>query len=237
MKLNPANVEIPKKLRDAEDAWPFLYLRNPMIPTLSWHGMIIIAFISLVMLWLFGRQTGVGGLNPLNARMFLLGAGFMLLETKGIVHMALIFGGTWIVNTVVFSSILIMVLLANLWVARWEYGNSKLFYMALLALLAGNVIVPLNAFLGQPRAVQGIFGGLLVFSPVFCAGVLFARTIARASRPDQALAWNIAGAVFGGLTEALSLLIGFKWLMAVAALIYAASWMVGTSKQTQNAAL
>jgi hypothetical protein len=205
-----------------------------MIPTLSWRGMIVIALISTIMIWLFGRQTGLREINALNARMFLLGAGFMLLETKGIVHMALIFGGTWIVNTVVFSTILIMVLLANLWVARWESGNSKWFYMALLAMLAANVAVPLNAFLGQPRLVQGIFGGLLVFSPVFCAGVIFARTIARASKPDQALAWNIAGAVFGGLTETLSLLIGFKWLMAVAALIYAASWAAGITRGTRG---
>jgi hypothetical protein len=32
-------------LQEAQDAWPFLYLRNPMIPTLSWRGIGIIALI------------------------------------------------------------------------------------------------------------------------------------------------------------------------------------------------
>lgn len=236
LKFSPASVEIPANLRDAEDAWPFLYLRNPMIPTLSWRGMIVIAIVATVMLWLFGRHSDLLVFKALNARMFFLGAGFMLLETKGIVHMALIFGGTWIVNTVVFSAILIMILCANLWAERWKSGNTSWFYIALLALLAANVAVPLNAFLGQPGFVQGIAGGLLVFSPIFCAGVVFARTIARASEPDQALAWNIAGAIFGGLTETLSLLIGFKWLMAVAAILYAASWAFGAAKQMRRTA-
>ena len=48
--------------------------------------------------------------------MFFLGAGFMLLETKGVVHMALLFGSTWVVNSVVFFAILVMILIANLFV-------------------------------------------------------------------------------------------------------------------------
>ena len=43
--------------------------------------------------------------------MFFLGAGFMLLETKGVVHMALLFGSTWYVNSIVFFAILVMILL------------------------------------------------------------------------------------------------------------------------------
>ncbi len=48
--------------------------------------------------------------------MFFLGAGFMLLETKGVVHMALLFGSTWMVNSIVFFAILTMILLSNLYV-------------------------------------------------------------------------------------------------------------------------
>ena len=49
--------------------------------------------------------------------MFFLGAGFMLLESKGVVHMALLFGSTWVVNAVVFGAILVMILLSNLFVS------------------------------------------------------------------------------------------------------------------------
>ena len=48
-----------------------------------------------------------------NGQMFFLGAGFMLLETKGVVHMALLFGATWMVNSIVFFAILTMILLAQ----------------------------------------------------------------------------------------------------------------------------
>ena len=51
-----------------------------------------------------------------SGRMFFLGAGFMLLETKGVVHMALLFGATWMVNSIVFFAILTMILLSNLYV-------------------------------------------------------------------------------------------------------------------------
>ena len=39
--------------------------------------------------------------------MFFLGAGFMLLETKSVVHMTLLFGSTWLVNSIVFFAILV----------------------------------------------------------------------------------------------------------------------------------
>jgi hypothetical protein len=64
-------------------------------------------------------------------------------------------------------------------------------------------------------------------SPTFCAGVIFARLFAQAPKPDAALAWNTAGAIFGGLAEALSMVLGFQWLLAVAGVIYAASWLLG----------
>ena len=41
----------------------------------------------------------------MGGRMFFLGAAFMLLETKAIVHLALLFGSTWLVNSAVFFSV------------------------------------------------------------------------------------------------------------------------------------
>ena len=56
------------------------------------------AILALVILLAFAPVRLV---RP-NGRMFFLGAGFMLLETKGVVHMALLFGATWMVNSIVF---------------------------------------------------------------------------------------------------------------------------------------
>jgi hypothetical protein len=227
MRFSPATVEVPPDLRVAEDVWPFLYLRNPMIPGLSWRGIAVIGLVSLAMLILFGRRSASGRFTRLDAAMFLLGAGFMLLETKAVVHMALIFGSTWIVNTVVFSAVLVMILGANLWVLKSKPASLSLtpFYVVLLAAMILNIALPLDSFLGWPQLVQGVAAGALVLSPILCAGVIFARLFAKAEKPERALAYNTAGAILGGLAETCSLLIGFQWILAVAGAIYLASWL------------
>jgi len=230
IRVGPARVEIPRDLHIAEDAWPFLYLRNPMIPALSWRGMAVIGAISLVLLGLFGWRAGEGQSAGFNSSMLLLGAGFMLLETKAVVHAALLFGSTWIVNTVVFSAVLVMILLANLWVLRGKPGGLTPYYLGLLLTLALNVVIPLDSFLGLPRLLQGICAGTLLLSPVFCSGVIFALLFQTAGRPEHALAYNTAGAMLGGLAETSSLLIGFQYLIVVAGAMYAASWVMSRSR-------
>ena len=59
-----------------------------------------------------------------------------------------------------------------------------------------------------------------MLSPVVCSGVIFAPLIGTADRPEQAIAFNTAGAMLGGRVETVSLLIGFKYLLLVAGLIY-----------------
>src|SRR4029434_4598554 len=82
-----------------------------------------------------------------NFQMFFLGAGFMLLETKGVVHMALLFGSTWVVNSVVFFAILVMILIANLFVMTIKPRNLWPYYGLLLVALLINALVPMNWFL------------------------------------------------------------------------------------------
>jgi spermidine synthase len=230
IRFSPAKVEVPAGLRAAEDSWPFLYLRSPMIPDLSWRGGLVIAAVSLLLLWRFGLPINPGQFSRLNSAMLFLGAGFMLLETKAVVHGALVFGSTWVVHTMVFSALLAMILGANLWVLKWKVGSLTPFYLVLLAAMVVNIAVPLDSFLGLPRALQGVAVGVLVFSPIFCAGIIFAQLFARAEKPDQALAYNAAGAILGGLLENSSLLIGFQWLLALAAAIYVAAWVAGAGK-------
>ena len=70
--------------------------------------------------------------------MFFLGAGFMLLETKGVVHMALLFGSTWMVNSIVFFAILTMILLSNLYVLAVQPQRLWPYYALLIAALLVN---------------------------------------------------------------------------------------------------
>jgi spermidine synthase len=225
--LRPVHVEVPADIRIAEDTWPFLYLRSAAIPAFSWHGIVVMGLISIAMLWFFGwRGAGAQGGQPdLNVAVLLLGAGFMLIETKAVVHMALIFGSTWTVNAVVFFAVLAMIGVANLWVLNRRPAGLRTYYAGLFVMLALNVATPLDSFLGLPQIAQGLAAGVLVLSPVFFAGAIFATLLRDAKRTEQALAYNTAGALIGGFTENVSLLVGFNYIIVVAGIIYCASWI------------
>ena len=223
-------------LRTATDDWPFLYLREPMIPTLSLRGMVIMGGLGLLLIFLFlprqkQRATVLaeGGIrapgfgSALNLQLFFLGAGFMLVETKAVVTMALLFGSTWVVNSVVFLAVLVMILLANLWTLRFKPVRLWPYYGGLLMALALNAIVPLDFFLGMNRSIQVIGSCLLVFAPILFAGVIFAASFKRTNEPDRAFGINIAGAMVGGLAEYSSMLLGFQYLVLVAIVFYALS--------------
>jgi heme/copper-type cytochrome/quinol oxidase subunit 2 len=86
-----------------------------------------------------------------------------------------------------------------------------------------NVIVPLDFFLGMNRGLQVLGSCLLVFAPIFFAGVIFAASFRRSTQPDRAFGSNIAGAMLGGLAEYSSMLLGFQYVVLVAILFYAVS--------------
>ena len=227
-------------LRTASDDWPFLYLRKPMIPTLSWRGMIIMGALALVLIFLFiPRRTEqimvAADLDPsaLNIQLFFLGAGFMLVETKAVVTMALLFGSTWLVNSVVFFAVLVMILLANYWMLRFNPARLWPYYVGLFVALLANTLVPLDFFLGRARTVQITGSCLLVFAPIFFAAVIFAGAFRKTARPDRALGINIAGAMVGGLAEYSSMLLGFQYLIGLAIIFYAIS-VIGLRRATNT---
>ncbi|MDR3699103.1 MAG: hypothetical protein P4L56_05675 [Candidatus Sulfopaludibacter sp.] len=232
--LSPSRVEVPSGLRPARDAWPFLYLQSPMIPALVWRGILVMGLISLAMLRLFGWRTGGRESARLHFTMLFLGAGFMLIETTAVVHMALIFGSTWIVNAVVFSAVLVMILVANLLVLNRQPVRLSGYYAGLFVTLALNFAVPLDTFLGWSLAARAVSAGALVLAPVFFAGVVFASLFRQAKRPEQALAFNTAGAILGGFAESSSLLIGFQYLIVIAAAIYLASWALAGQRAMKH---
>jgi hypothetical protein len=143
--------------------------------------------------------------------------------------MALLFGGTWIVNSVVIFAVLVMILIANLFVAIAKPRRLAGYYAALLASLIVSALVPMDTFLGMDRASQIAAASALAFTPIFFAGVIFAVSFTTAVEPDRAFGANIAGAMFGGLAEYSSMLLGFQYLLFVAAALYIIS-MVGLQK-------
>jgi hypothetical protein len=208
------------------DDWPQLYLRERRIPTVNLRGMALIGGLSLLILLAF---TPVRRVRP-DGRMFFLGAGFMLLETKGVVHMALLFGSTWVVNSVVFFAILVMILLSNLFVLAVKPRNLIPYYALLIAGLLVNTFVPMSWFLNLEPTTRTIASCAVVFMPVFFAGVIFAAAFRVARDPAAAFGSNVAGIILGGLSEYLSLILGFNYLLLVAIAYYALSAVFGRAR-------
>ncbi|MFQ5892707.1 MAG: spermidine synthase [Nitrospinota bacterium] len=197
------------------DSWPFLYLKGRQIPALNFRGMATMGLLSLLILGFFAPK-GTIRLNRFNWSMFFLGAGFMLLETKGVVHMALLFGSTWTVNSIVFFAILVMILLSNLFVLRRRPTRLTGYYAALVVALGLNIVVDLDVFLGLPQAVRIVGSSLMVFIPIFFAGVIFAAIFRQSVHADQDFGANVAGVVLGGIAENFSLVLGFGHLLWLA---------------------
>lgn len=208
--------------RLATDDWPMLYLRTPMIPELSLRGAAVMGAIALLLLAPFYRRGLFAGKDGTGAivQMFFLGAGFMLVETKAVVHMALLFGGTWIVNSVVIFAVLVMILAANLFVFAAKPERLGPYYLGLIVSLIVSALVPMEYFLGMDRMAQIAGSSLLAFVPILFAGVIFAVSFSRVAEPDKAFGANIAGAMFGGLAEYSSMLLGFQYLLFVAVALY-----------------
>jgi hypothetical protein len=225
MRFGLARVIPPEgPLRAATDDWPFLYLREPMIPTLSLRGAALMGTLTLLLIFLFQpRRPARASRRGAGGQMFFLGAGFMLIETKAVVLMALLFGSTWIVNSIVFFAVLLMILAANLWTIKLKPERLWPYYTGLFVALALNAIIPLDFFLGMNRALQIVGSCLLVFAPVFFAGVVFAVSFKRVTEPDRAFGANIAGAIMGGLAEYSSMLLGFQYVVLLALIFYALS--------------
>ena len=112
---------------------------------------------------------------------FFLGAGFMLLETKSIVQFALLWGSTWSSASLAIASVLVMALASALVASRVEIRRRGLIAAALLGLIAVNYLIPVGRITFDSRIAESLFYGILVFSPVFCAGLLFSSSFKESS--------------------------------------------------------
>jgi SAM-dependent methyltransferase len=231
--LRIADVKPMDGLKLATDDWPFLYARTPSIPGLTWRGVILTLVLSLAVWFAFGgrkalsSESGAIPESGLMLRCFFLGAGFMLVETKAVVQMALLFGGTWMVNTVVFAAILVMSLLGNLYAGKANPKRLEPYYIGLFAALGLGLAISPSVFLGLNPTLQIVGVCALVFAPIAFAGVIFATSFKRTGQPDRVFGANVAGALVGGLAENTSVLLGFQLLLCVAIGFYLLSSVFG----------
>jgi hypothetical protein len=154
----------------------------------------------------------------------LLGAGFMLVETKAITELGLTFGSTWRVTAVVISGVLLMAFLANAFVERFRIQRPQPAFVLLMASLAA----------GWMMAGQGGFGSTLggriatvalLTSPMFFSGIVFSTLLRGRQAIAAVMAANLSGAMLGGLLEYNSMYFGFRFMYLLALGFYALAFV------------
>ena len=209
------------------DDWPYLYHRSHTIPRTYLTMSVILLIMALL---LVGKTVEPGQISTWH--FFLLGAGFLLLETQMISRLALYFGTTWVVNCVVLTGILTVLVAANFVVARWRPRELRVYYVALVVSLLANYMFPWHQLPFQAQTV-GICLSIAYLLPVFFAGIIFTESFRRCARKSSAFGANIVGAVAGGLAQNVSFIVGMKALLLMAALFYAGAMVMGTLEQRE----
>ncbi|ADB30654.1 Spermine synthase [Kribbella flavida DSM 17836] len=209
----------------ATDNRPFLYLFTDRIPSLYLITIGLILVAGLIGVGVAGGGSSYRRMRPY-ADLFLLGAGFMLLETKSITGFALLFGTTWVVNAIVFAGVLVAVLAAVEVTRKFRTPPLKTMYVVLFGGLLLSWVFPDSWLLGMPVGLRAIVAVLIAFLPIFAANVIFAKRFTDTADGTAGFGANLLGALLGGCLEYAALLIGFDGLILVAALLYIGAFLL-----------
>ncbi len=208
-KMKTLFKETPSKVQT--DDWPYLYVKTSSIPELHLTvSVLLVGIFVFVYIYFFGAP------RKEDFHFASLGAGFLLLEVSVISRFTLFWGSTWIVSSIVISLILIAILIANiLYLWRTRRAPYTAIYAALGVALAVAYFTPLESNLVA----------LLYLVPFTIIGYLFARSFAQAQVARRALAYNLFGALVGGLSESVSYITGLSSLILIAMGFYALSFV------------
>jgi Spermine/spermidine synthase domain len=200
---------------ESTDRWPFLYLRSRTIP-ISMVGTIILFVVFC--LSMLRRHTSISQLaKPQNLHFFLLGAGFMLLETKAVTELSLLFGSTWVVNSVVITAFLVMAMLGNLLVIFRQVPRQFSYLMLFLSLVIGLFLPQFHILIKAP------FAAFVTSVPIFFSALIFSSSFRSMDKPAEGLGVNLLGAVMGGLLENTVMIGGTPILGILALVLYGSS--------------
>jgi spermidine synthase len=211
----------------ATDDWPFLYMQGPHLPShYAWAllGVLVVSLMAVTAAWVVTRTQATRRLSPTSfAQFFLLGAGFMMLETKGITQFALIWGSTWVVASVTIAAVLFMAVLSAVVASRVRVIRPWLAAAPLFVLLALAYLMPVGSVAFPTITVETLFYSLLTFSPVFFAGLVFSGSLKQTRDVAGAYGANLLGSMLGGVAEYLALVTGYQMLLLVVAVCYLAA--------------
>jgi spermine/spermidine synthase len=220
----------------ATDDWPFLYLVDHSFPLLYIEGLAMVLVFALGgTLTLAPRRV----LRRFDWHMFSLGVAFMLLEVRSLTTFSLLFGSTWLVNSLVFFAILSSVLLAILFNRRFKVKRIAPVYLLLFGILILNILLPPEALLLNNPVIRYILASALAFAPVFLANIIFTNSFRDSETADIAFASNLLGIMVGAGLEYFSMLTGYRLLLIPVIAFYALALLLrgrsGQKAQGQEA--
>jgi spermidine synthase len=214
------------KVDVSTDDWPFFYMPRRIYPVSYLLVLGLVLLLSFVLNASFLQERPRLSHLPF----FFLGAGFMLVETKAITEMGLVFGNTWQVIAIAIASILIMAFLANGIVQLLQASRPYLPYLLLFASLAVGWWIAKAG--GLPSTATGRVGTAVVLTcPLFFSGIVFSALLSLQSRISSVMSMNLMGAMCGGILEYNSMYFGFHFLYFLAIGLYAAALLSGLAFQ------
>lgn len=222
-QINDKLEKLSKNIPITTDNWPFLYLKTKDIPMPILFLLEIFIFAAAVIIFKTVKIKKI--MRKENMHFFLLGAGFLLMETKAVTQISLLFGSTWIVNSVVFSAFLAMAFLANALASRKEIPLAVSYSGLFMALLI-SIAFPYHTLEEYVAMVKIFSASAAVGLPVFFSGLIFSQSFKKTSSPSQALGVNLFGAVVGGALENTILAGGVLFVGILAISIYVVSSLV-----------
>ena len=215
------------------DDWPYFYQKERGVPVAVVGMSVVLLLLSFVLVKKIVRpDAGLPG--PWRVHFLFLGAGFMLLEAQIISKMALLFGTTWVVNSIVVSGLLLLIVCANLIYGTVGEMPVTIPYAAIFAAIVLTYLLPLRLMFFPQIAARIAIASLVLCLPVLFASMVFIRSFAQVKFAGDALGWNLLGAVLGGMLETISQATGLKALLILTAVLYLASWVALARTERSN---
>ncbi len=209
------------------DDWPFLYLRGRRIPRIYLLVMsaltVLLGALLLALQRSARRESTLQDARALSVKLsfVMMGIAFLLLETKSVIQFSLLFGTTWLNNSLVFLGILLLVLAANWTALRLRPSHIHAVYLLLLASCLLTLVFPLGCLLDvESMAWRFLAAVLLTFLPVFFANLIFGLVFRDQRVPEHLFGWNLIGATLGGVAEYSSLALGYNRLTWIVCACY-----------------
>src|SRR6266511_4632624 len=97
-------------------------------------------------------------------------------------------------------------------------------------------MLPIGRLAFQSLVLESVVYSLLMFSPIFCAGLLFGSSLRKSTSVARDFGANLLGGMVGGVTEYVSLATGFQFLLILIACCYVLALLTRRQETEADAA-